>query len=66
MEAENCIMRFGPPNEMDKFPYGTRIKVHKEKEQYDLYIQSNKDENTPIWISIGPFNNDVEYIQPDK
>jgi len=54
-----------PPNDMDKLPYGTRIKVHKEREQYDLYIQSNKDQDNPLWILMSTFDNHVEYSGPD-
>lgn len=64
-DQDNCIMRFGPPSDMDKLPYGTRIKVIKGH-QYEIYIQSNTNQETPVWIAMGPFNVEVYDVYPDN
>ncbi len=72
MGEAQTIVRYGPPSNLDKHPYGTRVVVYKNTEDtlYDLWIQlSNQDE--PNWEYMGEFRKDhkstveVYLVEPD-
>ena len=50
------IERFGEPSKMDTAPKGTLCKVSNSGEIVEFYLQSNKNEEDPVWISLGTFN----------
>lgn len=58
MGDTTTIVRYGPPSNLDKHPYGTRIVIHKNEDTaYDLWVQlSNQDE--PNWEYMGEFRKD--------
>lgn len=65
-ENKDWYERSGPPNTMDKLPYGSRIRVSKGPTNNQFYIQSSKDEDNPNWIHLGPFQTEIQLIHPDE
>lgn len=59
------IVRYGQPGKMDCASYGSEciVRYHGE-ENYDLYVQTAKDEYHPDWDFIGSFTSkeSPEYI----
>ena len=51
---QETIIRHGIPCKFDHAPYGTRCKII-HGEEYELYVQSSKDEANPEWELIGTF-----------
>lgn len=49
--------RYGKPSHLDTAPYASQCFVrYHDKESYDLYIQTSKDQENPKWELIGCFN----------
>jgi hypothetical protein len=60
------IIRYGKPNKLDKLPYGTTCKLASTfKDEFEVYVQINNDENYPNWYLIGAFNSSTESEIPD-
>jgi hypothetical protein len=51
------ITRYAAPSEFDQWPVGTQCRVYIKDNEYEVYIQRNKDEDHPIWEYTG-----IEYI----
>lgn len=49
------IIRHGEPSKLDHAEYNTRCQVLHGQE-YDLYIQTSKNEEDPMWDFIGTFD----------
>lgn len=53
----NVIIRTGNPSKFDQNPFGTLCKtMDYRKNNYDLYIQINKNDANPSWQMIGSFS----------
>lgn len=52
------IERYGEPSKMDTAPKGTLCKVanYNTTDLIEFFLQINKDEESPNWISLGTFN----------
>jgi hypothetical protein len=49
------IIRYTPPSKYDIEPFGSVCRVMESEKLMDLYIQTSKDVQTPIWMPIGAF-----------
>ena len=49
----SILIRHSPPHEYDKWPCGTQCHVYIKENEYEVYIQRNKDEDDPIWEFTG-------------
>jgi len=45
----------GAPTEYEKAAYGAVLKVIKDNNEGDYYIQTSQNEEEPRWMSIGSF-----------
>lgn len=51
------IVRYGQPTKLDSAEYGSQCMVrYHGQDDYDLYLQTGKDEEDPQWDHIGSFN----------
>jgi len=49
----NILIRYSSPNDFDMWPIGTQCHVFIKDNEYEVYIQRNKDEEHPVWEYTG-------------
>jgi hypothetical protein len=56
------LIRYGKPSEYDQCPMGTLCKSIKSLDDaFDIYIQTNSNEEEPLWELIGSFTPETEH-----
>lgn len=53
----NIIIRSGEPTKYDHSPYGTICKSVKGNGNFEIYVQINEDDSSPLWEKVGIFSN---------
>lgn len=63
--SKMTLVRYGQPTKLDAAQYGSQCIVrYHGHDDYDLYVQTSKDEQDAKWDLIGSFNpkTSQEYI----
>lgn len=56
------MKRYGPPGSLDTAPHGTICQVDNDNDMH-IYIQTNKDEETPHWKLMGAYPLDQQKLK---
>ncbi len=63
MLPESMLIRAGEPSKYDQSPYGTLCKKVKTlNDNFEIYIQTSKDDCNPCWEKIGVFSQKTERL----
>ena len=67
MSLRSVIVRTGRPTQFDQFEYGTMCRSEDHHHNnYELYVQVGKHEESPQWELMGLFNNDSPQAYIDE